>query len=75
MMMVLKIGTWLANFFILFGMWRLGRSHKDGFVYSLLGALLWGIYGIFVFSSALIFINAVSAAIYVRNWILWNRRN
>ncbi len=75
MTMVLKTATWLANFLILFGMWRLGRNHKDGFVFSFLGALLWGIYGVYTSSSALIFINAVSAAIYVRNWILWSRRN
>jgi len=75
MTIVLKTGTWIANFLILFGMWRLGKNNKDGFVYSFLGALLWGVYGIHISSSALIFINAVSAAIYVRNWILWKRSN
>jgi len=75
MSMALKTGTSLANFLVLFGMWRLGRNHKDGFVYSFLGALPWGIYGNYAFSSDLIFINAISAAIFVRNWILWNRRN
>jgi hypothetical protein len=75
MIIVLKTGTWLAKSFILFGMWKLSENHKEGFVYSLLGARFWRIHGIYTFSSALIFINAVSAAIFVRNWILWNRRN
>lgn len=73
-MPVISLLLWLANFLILFGMWRLGRKHRDGFVYSFLGSLVWGANGVYTHNIPLVFINAALMGIYIRDWFIWSKK-
>lgn len=61
--------AWAANLAAIAGLWRVGGGHRDGFLIGFAGCVLWTAEGLRLAHSALIFIEVLLAALYIRGFL------
>lgn len=65
---------WVGNVFILVGMWRIGNRHRDAFLWSIAGELLWVVHSTYLGMWDLTIICLVFCLMAARNWLKWGNR-
>ncbi len=62
---------WLATFILCYGLWLTGNMRRAGFVYALVGEVIWTVIAIERRMWDLAFVCGVFALLAIRNWIAW----
>lgn len=62
---------WLGNILILMALWQIGNKKTSGWVYSILGNIVWCIYAIQVSMWDMAFIDVVTLVLAIYNWYKW----
>jgi hypothetical protein len=62
---------WLGNLLILVALWQIGCKNRAGWVWSVLGNIVWCIYAINLNMWDMLFVDMVSLILAGYNWRKW----
>lgn len=62
---------WIANGFILIGIWLVGNKHKDAFLFSIAGESIWTVHAYRLGMYDLAVICGLFCILAFRNWLKW----
>lgn len=66
---------WIGSALVLLSMWVVGSGRRQGFLIGALAELFWFRYAICIESLELALMSFIFVGVYLRNWILWKKRN
>jgi hypothetical protein len=64
---------WAAAVFMFLSMYRLGKHHKDGFVFAALASIFWIVFNLRVDSAAGVVANLIIAIMAFRSLASWSK--
>tara|TARA_R110002096_G_scaffold344921_7_gene538156 strand:+ start:103587 stop:103874 length:288 start_codon:yes stop_codon:yes gene_type:complete len=64
---------WAAAVFMFLSMYRLGKHHKDGFIYAALASICWIAFNLIAHSAAGVVANVVIAIMAFRSLSTWSK--
>ena len=64
---------WAAAVFMFLSMYRLGKHHKDGFVYAALASICWIAFNLIAHSAAGVVANLIIAVMAFRSLATWSK--
>jgi len=64
---------WVANIFILIGMFLIGEKNRTAFLFSITGEAIWALYAAIIGMWDLAIICIVFCIVAFRNWVKWGR--
>ncbi len=64
---------WLGNLLILIALWQIGCKNRIGWVWSVLGNIIWCIYAINLNMWDMLFVDTVSLILAAYNWRKWGQ--
>lgn len=62
---------WIGNIFIVIGYILLGQKRNSGWIFNILGHMIWVCYGVTISMMDIVFIDGLTLIIAIRNWRLW----
>lgn len=65
--------SWIGNFYIITGLWLIGRKDRNAFLFSIAGETCWIIASVVTHNWALVFICSVFNVMAFRNYLLWGK--
>ena len=64
---------WAAAVFMFLSMYRLGKHHKDGFVFAALASICWIAFNLIAHSAAGVVVNLIIAIMAFRSLASWSK--
>ena len=65
---------WIAGVFELLGAWLVGNKNRFGFVFNLIGCLVWVYVAIYMGVFGLLVVVIPAIAVNIRNFIIWGKK-
>lgn len=62
---------WLANVFIFWGAWEIGKKHRHAFILYLIGEILWITWAVINGVWSLVVASIIFGCLSIWNWIRW----
>jgi nicotinamide riboside transporter PnuC len=66
---------WVAMFFIFLSLYHLGKQHRAGFVFGVLGSVAWIGFNFIAGSLAGVLANFIFIGLNIRGWWQWGKQN
>jgi len=67
--------TWIANIFLIIGLFLIGNKNKYSFIFTIIGESIWTIVALCTHQYDLAFICAIFTILAIRNFRRWNNEN
>ena len=62
---------WIGNIFILAALWQIGCKKRIGWLFSIIGNIIWCYYAVELCLWEMLFVDAIALILAVYNWRKW----